>query len=766
MEHDSRPNNVPAPSHIYVSIGTKITLLLCTAVILASCAIGLATYWHFDEALVRREISDLNAVARAKAGQAVSEVSDLSEDAEFFAAIAPVQEWLQALEKSRSSSIDPALEGRLRERMETTFLSMMHAKPEYYKLRFIGVADGGREIVRTERSVTTGKVRVVPEDELQRKESEPFFQSAIHTPRHQVDLSDINLNHEHGTVQVPYTPVLRASVPIYGSDGAVFGFVIINRFMDPFFDSLTQNLEPGQTLMLVNEQGEYLMHPDRAQTFGFDLGKSFRIQDDHPLLQAALSETTPDQTTVIENSAGSRPQVIVLQKAHFDPVHPNRFVAFVLTTAYDQVVADSIRARRSCVWIGGSVLLVVLGLGHLFSRSVTRPLRLIAIAVERFGQGASNVALPLEANDETGIVARSLRQMIDQVRGHTASLEAEVAERMRAEQESRDQSARHQAILDHAGEAIITINSQGIVESFNWAAERMFRCRAEDVIGKNVRVLMPSPYREGHDQYIRNYKESGVAKIIGYGREVVALRSDGTTFPLHLNVSEVKLGKTSIFTGIMRDDSRTKQTLEQLKETQDALQLRTYELEATLAAQAELTGDLQAARSNSVRREREAREHIALNHALLKGTAEAIVTMSSSGLIEAFNAAAERMFAYRADEVIGSNIIRLTFAVDHEQFVQLLQNLSQTDIREANSTGLEVLGLRADGTTFPTRLGLIEVGLADRRLITAIFRDVTELKIAAEQFSEAQAELSRRARQIEQLQLDLDRSNEDHTQFA
>jgi PAS domain S-box-containing protein len=772
MDNTFSLESEPAAKRIYISIGTKITLLLGTAVVLASCAIGLATYWHFDDALVRRELSDLNTVARAKASHVVSEVSDLSQDAQFFASIAAIKEWIRARQESRHGAIDPALEHRLRERLETTFLSMLRAKPEYYKIRFIGVADGGREIVRTERSVSTGEVRIVPDNELQRKSKEPFFQSAIQTAPNQVDLSDINLNHEQGKIQVPYTPVLRASVPIYDADGVVFGFVIINRFMAPFFDSLVNNLEQGQVLMLVNEQGEYLMHPDPTRTFGFDLGESFRIQDDRPLLKAALNSTAPDQTTLVESSSGRRSAVIVLQKSHFDASHPERFVAFVLTTSYDQVVADSNRARSRCAWIGGAVLLVVLGLGHVFSRSVTRPLRLIALAVEKFGHEQSDVALPLESNDETGVVARSLRQMIDQVRGHTASLQAEVAERMRAEQESRDKGARYQAILDHAGEAIITINSQGIIESFNWAAERIFRCRAEAMIGQNVRVLMPSPYREGHDGYIRKYRETSIAKIIGFGREVVGVRADGTTFPLHLNVSEVKLGNTSIFTGILRDISRTKQTVEQLTDMQEALTARAYELEAAREVQAEMSGDLEAARMRADRAERDAREQAARTQAVLEGANDAIITIGFSGQIDGFNAAAERMFGYRADEAIGINITSLVPTSDHEEFEQYLRSYFQTEAGfQTEAEGIvgnarEMHGIKLDSTVFPVCLSLTEIRLDDRQLFTVVFRDMTERNRTLEKLTDAFDELSRRGRRIDQLKHDLDRSTEEQKQLV
>ncbi len=126
-------------------------------------------------------------------------------------------------------------------------------------------------------------------------------------------------------------------------------------------------------------------------------------------------------------------------------------------------------------------------------------------------------------------------------------------EQQRAERQLRNSEMRAKAVLDTTVDAIITIDERGRVESFNEAAEEIFGYAAEEVIGENVKMLMPSPYREEHDNYLQSYRDTGEPKIIGIGREMVGRRKDGTTFPLQLSVSEVKLEDERLFTGIIRD---------------------------------------------------------------------------------------------------------------------------------------------------------------------------------------------------------------------
>jgi PAS domain S-box-containing protein len=129
----------------------------------------------------------------------------------------------------------------------------------------------------------------------------------------------------------------------------------------------------------------------------------------------------------------------------------------------------------------------------------------------------------------------------------------DLSARKAAEDELVQQQARLQSILQTTPDGIVTIDERGIVESFSPSAEHLFGYRASEAIGQNVKMLMPSPYQEEHDQYLANYIETGEKKIIGIGRQVTARRKDGTTFPMNLAVDEIILDGSRMFTGIIHD---------------------------------------------------------------------------------------------------------------------------------------------------------------------------------------------------------------------
>ncbi|HLK58142.1 MAG TPA: PAS domain S-box protein, partial [Chthonomonadaceae bacterium] len=151
-------------------------------------------------------------------------------------------------------------------------------------------------------------------------------------------------------------------------------------------------------------------------------------------------------------------------------------------------------------------------------------------------------------------------------------------ERKQTEEAIRRSEAQLKGVLNTAADGIVTIDGQGIIQSFNPSAERLFAFPAEEVIGRNISHLMPEPYRSEHSAYLGRHLVAGERRVIGGGREVFGQRKDGSVFPLEISVSRVQQGGDTLFVGIVRDITLRKQNEKALAGAVEELERRNWEL--------------------------------------------------------------------------------------------------------------------------------------------------------------------------------------------
>jgi two-component system, LuxR family, sensor kinase FixL len=147
----------------------------------------------------------------------------------------------------------------------------------------------------------------------------------------------------------------------------------------------------------------------------------------------------------------------------------------------------------------------------------------------------------------------------------------DITDLRRMELELRERQALLQSILNTVPDATVVINEKGLIQSFSAAAEQLFGYTEPEVLGRNVSLLMPSPYREAHDAYLARYLKTGERRIIGIGRIVTGQRRDGTTFPMELAVGEVSIPGQHLFTGFVRDLTERQEHDRRLQELQSEL---------------------------------------------------------------------------------------------------------------------------------------------------------------------------------------------------
>ena len=261
----------------------------------------------------------------------------------------------------------------------------------------------------------------------------------------------------------------------------------------------------------------------------------------------------------------------------------------------------------------------------------------------------------------------------------------------RAEQAQRTTAAsaiaraeRLDAILNTTVDGIIVIDARGTIEAFNRGAQALFGYPEHEVVGRNVSLLMPSPDHEQHDQYLARYIATGEARIIGSGREVTGRRRDGSRFPVHLSVAEMRIAGERKFTGMLHD----------------------------LTGRARLTNELGAS---------EARWR-----AIVDSAADGIIAIDAHGRVEAFNPGAERLFGYTAAEVCGHNVDMLMPSPYREEHDTYLSRYLATGRAKIIGSGREVRGLRKDGSIFPLHLSVGAMTVDGERKFTGIVHDLTD----------------------------------------
>jgi PAS domain S-box-containing protein len=242
---------------------------------------------------------------------------------------------------------------------------------------------------------------------------------------------------------------------------------------------------------------------------------------------------------------------------------------------------------------------------------------------------------------------------------------------------------RLDAIINTTVDGIIVIDDRGRIESLNRGGERIFGYAESEAIGRNVNMLMASPYHEEHDGYLQRYLATGVPKIIGAGRSVMGRRRDGSTFPLHLSVGEMTIGGERKFTGMLHDLTVRGQLEEQLRSSE--------------------------ARWRSI----------------IDSAVDGIVVIDQFGRVEAFNPAAERLFGYAESDIVGQNVNTLMPSPYHEEHDRYLARYLATGTAKIIGVGREVTGRRRDGTTFPVHLSVGHFTIKGERKFTGILHDLS-----------------------------------------
>jgi len=527
-----------------MGLSARLTAGMVALIVLTVAATGALTYHNVSIVEVPRALDRLDIHARLLASDLQASLGGLRGDVLAIPRAAAVA--VEGVRRAtRGGGVDPFSVTTLaqwRGALSESFAGQLAANAAYGQIRLIGATDGGREIARTDRMGPKNAVRVAPEAELQPRGDRDYFRRAMRLRADEVDISPVELDREHGAIDTPHLPVVRASTPVVGPDGRPFGIVVIDIDLRRAFARVRENARPGGAVYIVNSNGDYLVHPDPAREFGFQLGAPSRLQDDFPTLGGMLTRGKAAPQVVQEHSgaevgaalAGARlaegPQLFVVEAV------PYADLATTLTTVRNSTVAAVLVAA-----IGAVLLAIVL------ARSLTRRLTQMTAAIDNFGRGEP-LSLPTRSSGEIGALARAFDRMAAEVREKTVSLETEIVERRRLFASSLD--------------LILIVDREGTVIDISPSAEAILGYRPEQMIGRKGAALLHPGDLERAREEMRAARQGRATRNF----DCRYVHRDGRIVPLTLSGAWLELEQRYFFIG--RDMTERIALEQQLRQSQ------------------------------------------------------------------------------------------------------------------------------------------------------------------------------------------------------
>lgn len=552
------------------SITQKFSLLTIALVVVTTAVVGGLFYHQEKQLLIHQAMEDIAGSIDSQGNQIRLYIDELQADTELVSQSPPIQGLIRASANGGYDPVDKSTAAQWRGRLQTIFAFMLQAKhPRHYtQVRFIDPQ--GQEIVRVD-STAAGRAGIVPESQLQNKADRDYVSETLRLQPGEKYLSAINLNRELGHIVEPHQIMIRSAVPVFdNATGRIAGLVVINQDIGVVFQELQRKIaRDGKRVFIANEQGDYLLHENAAQTFGFEFGRDLKLFHDFPLTRNFITGNTGAQRLILLPEQTVTNNALALGRFTLGSSAVPRELIFCIAKPYHLVVAGAAKTMNMVLLAAIGLVILVVALSMYLSYRLTRPINLISEAASQYARnGAITVELPVQGDDEIARLARNFSGLIHQVDNSRTALNKinqhlEGLIKQRNEEIFRHQ-IRQEVVVQNIVDGLITIDDRGNVKDFNRAAEKIFGYPAEDVIGNNIKMLMPDSYARNHDGYIQAYHDTLMPKIIGKGREVEGRRRDGSQFPMELAINEFWLGNERFYTGIVRDITERKQ-IEKLK---------------------------------------------------------------------------------------------------------------------------------------------------------------------------------------------------------
>jgi PAS domain S-box-containing protein len=395
-----------------IKLSTRLALAMVSLVVVTTAVLSFITYRSVTDVAIPRALDRLATYARLSATDMKMALNNARQDMSALQGGNGVAQLGAAL---ASVPFAPEAAKRIRPSIAAQMLAIVAAKPDYAQLRIIGIADGGRELVRVDHGGSGGTVRIVPDAELMQVGDQDFFQRAI--GQSDIYVSPIALENGGGAGHA--VPMLHVAIPLWARDGQPFGIGVIDFDLESKFARIRADAAGGTLVFISNGAGDYLLHPDRSREFASATGR--RVQDDFP----------PFATALADGGSGSgvwKDRNGVWFGVGWEAVRlaGGPEVTILVAAKYSNLDHGLAAVNNSALTGGAAAILLAILLAVAIARSLSKPLVQITRAVEGLSRGEL-MALPSGGGAEIAVLSSTFAGMAADLRRKGALLENTIA---------------------------------------------------------------------------------------------------------------------------------------------------------------------------------------------------------------------------------------------------------------------------------------------------------------------------------------------------
>lgn len=564
-----------------IRLSTRITVAALATVAVGGLLLILAEESRLHKVYLNEQRNQMEQSLQAEKQRLTMAVDKLRRDTLFLSNTPPVSGIVRA---RNNGGIDPR-EGNTRavweKRLQEIFSAFASTNPDYYRIRYIGVADDGRELVRVD--MRDGVARIIPQTELESVSSADYFKATTLMSAGQAYLSEFDLHHESAAAAQPVRPSLRAAVPVFATDGRLFGMVVINMDVGQLLSLASRGLPDSARAYITNVNGSYLLYPGAGKSSGFEVGRNESILADLPTLARLADRGAPDHLPLQRFETDKEKYYLAAERVHFDFANPEHFLILAYKIPASALEAGITSIATHFILVSLLAMLLVGGMVLLVLRRTFAPLEQIAEMAGKIADGDYVFDTPEHSGGEIGQLAHAMDVMLHRLvqrEQDVLKLNAELGEKVEqrtgelqtanarlneeiAVRRQAEEAMRIAAAAFETRDAILITDADSNIIRVNHAFTEITGYQPEDALGQNPRIL--SSGKQDHAFFVEMRKElqrNGV-----WSGEIWNKRKNGEIYASWMNITAIKneLQEITRYVAIFRDITESKQAEEEIR---------------------------------------------------------------------------------------------------------------------------------------------------------------------------------------------------------